>query len=85
MKFDFAEIEEMAKELLAKGWSPARVRRKLAEYGVRWEYQFVGQGARERSKRLIKMGRVLCPCGKDSFVPPEDMCRACLVKKWGIQ
>ena len=84
------EIESAAAELLAKGKTPAEVRRLFSQYGVRWEYQFKGQGRRERMKRLAKLGRTLCRCGLDSIPLTADdsmpvevtLCPACLEKKW---
>jgi len=78
------EVERAAAEMLAKGKTPAEVRRLFSQYGVRWEYQFKGQGRRERIKRLRKQGRTLCRCGLESYDgnDPEGLGPACLEKKW---
>src|SRR5882672_7771506 len=79
--FSPAEVEDMASALLAKGLHPANVRTRLAEYGVRWEYQFLGQGRAERLRRLKKNGQNLCGCGIPKRLE-SPLCLACLAKKW---
>lgn len=76
------EVERAAAELLAKGKTPAQVRRLFSQYGVRWEYQFQGQGRGERMRRLAKLGRKLCKCGLDSTPLEVELCPKCLEQKW---
>ena len=71
----------MVEELLKKSMSPAQVRRRLAEQGIRWEYQFLGAGRRERMRRLRQQGLTLCRCGGPMQMG-SSTCTACLERKW---
>ena len=79
--FTFQEIEMMAEALLKSGIPPRTVRTRLAEKGIRWEYQFLGQGRKERLRRLAKTGHNLCKCGAGKL-QYRDLCDDCLDKKW---
>lgn len=82
--FSSADIKELADKLMRSGLHPSRVRARLAEEGIRWAYQFLEQGRRERLRRLKKVGRNLCPSpGCQSGKPiDQPLCETCLVKKW---
>jgi hypothetical protein len=83
-----AEASAMARALLEKGLPPATVRRRLAEYGVKWQYGFVAghQNTRERLRRLRQQGMAgLCSVCQANGYPvgsTVDVCQDCLEKKW---
>lgn len=79
--YSFDEVEGMAGVLLKMGYHPSVVRRRMAEKGIRWEYQYGGQGRRERLRRLRASGRDLCVCGQ-SKLTCHPICQSCLEKKW---
>jgi hypothetical protein len=81
--FTFDQIEEMAAELLGQGHSPRSARLALASKGIRWEYQFLGQGRAERLRRLKRTGHTLCRCGQP-MPNTQTLCYACLAKKWSL-
>ena len=80
-RLTFTDIEAMAAELLKTGMHPSTVRRQLSTSGYRWEYGFVGQGVRERRKRLRAQGLELCRCGQGKRYG-TSACSLCLEKKW---
>lgn len=80
-----AQVEEMAATLAGKGLHPAKIRRYLRDYGVKWDYQFQGQGMGERLRRLKAQGLALCPqCRERSYslLAVTKICLTCLEKKW---
>jgi hypothetical protein len=80
-----AQVESMAATLAEKGLHPAKIRRYLRDYGIRWDYQFQGQGAGERLRRLRQQGLGLCTeCRQQGFSLGNltTLCPACLEKKW---
>lgn len=79
------DVEEMADALLKLGYHPRVVRLRLAEKGVRWEYQFLGQGSGEKARRLRQRGLGLCSaCRQESYVlgSAVNVCPSCLEAKW---
>ena len=88
IKGDIAEA--LAANLLAKGFHPSVVRRRLSERGFRWRYEYDSrrhQGETERRMRLRRQHRVLCRCGKGSFYRgfPAQLCEDCLEAKWNAE
>lgn len=75
----------IAAKLLELGLHPSVIRRRLAEKGIRWRYQFSGTGLRERLRRYRQQGLGLCSECHTGTYPlgnPVNVCAECLEKKW---
>ncbi len=89
--FSPAEVSEMAAELIARGYHPRVVRRRLAEYGIHWEYEWrdaagrAPQGIRQRLRNLRRQGLGLCStCHEKPYTlgSAVNVCPDCLASKW---
>lgn len=88
------EVSRMASMLLQMGLHPSVVRRRLAEKGVHWFYQFrsesggIPQGMRQRLRNLRRQGFGLCSaCHERPYTLGKaiNVCDTCLDKKWSGQ
>lgn len=80
--FSPAEVEAMVQVLFEKGLSPAKVRTRLLEQGIKWKYQFTGQGRGERLRRLKRLGQDICPKCLSGKTIGASLCTNCLAAKW---
>lgn len=82
------DVHELASKLIEMGYSPAVVRKRLAEQGLRWQYNFNPHSSlRSRLRRLHAQGRGLCTsCHAGSYLldGPVDICPECLDKKFSV-
>lgn len=79
------DASAMAIQLLRLGMHPQVVRLRLAERGIRWTYHLIGQGQKERLRRLRQQGLGLCPiCKREGYELSSDLhiCQTCLRRKW---
>lgn len=80
-------LSDLINEGLQAGLTPHQIRVGLAARGVRWSYNYAGQGpgTRERARRLRQAGLTMCPCGR-AFKREEavdmTLCDDCLHAKW---
>lgn len=86
--FSLAEATALADPLVRAGLHPSTVRRRLSERGIRWQYVFLGQGTRERLRRLRQQGLGLCSmCHRQPYTlgAAINVCPACLEEKWATE
>lgn len=88
------EISNMAQILLEIGLHPSVVRRRLAERGLHWAYQYrtasggAPQGMRQRLRNLRRQGLGLCSaCHERPYTlgSTVNVCGDCLLKRWSGQ
>lgn len=78
-----ADLNETIHVLLQQGFHPRDIRKQLQTRGVKWDYQFSGQGTREKARRRLKYS--LCETGDGNpRAGGSDLCSICLVGKWGV-
>ena len=75
------DLNETIHILLWEGHHPRDIRKQMQTRGIKWDYQFSGQGTREKARRRVQYSLCEAGCGgKRTIAGP---CNDCLAATWG--